>query len=175
MEHVLYAADVAAAIHDTLAGKRTKAELGKWAHLAMLANDAETTPYDLRHRREIHAAVHKLIFMGEGPEYELDDSELHTRMQALEAVRHVDIDTQLQATLRLLPSHVADAIQANADQDALKRFAVECARQVVIAVGVDEPILLRALYLARRSSVAVNLHQSHPSAPGSRGTSCAMG
>ena len=155
MEHVLHPADVAAAIRDTLAGKRTKAQLGKWAYLAMLANDEGTTPYDTRHRFAIHAAVYHLMFMEEGPEYELDDMELQAMIQALEEVRHADVDAQLQATLRLLSSRIADAIRSSVDQDALKRFAVECARQVIIAFGVDEPILLRALYLAG-TPVAVN-------------------
>ena len=112
------------------------------------ANDEGTTPYDTRHRFEIHAAVYQLMFM-EGRATNTDFMmELQAMIQMLEEVRHADVDAQLQATLRLLPSRIGDAIRANADQDALKRFAVECARQVVIASGVDEPNLLRALYLA---------------------------
>jgi len=83
-ENRLRAADVAAAIRDTLAAHRTKAALGTWAHRAMLADDAKTTPYDPRHRHEIHAAVYKLIFMAEGPEYELKDAELQALVQVLE-------------------------------------------------------------------------------------------
>lgn len=84
MERTLYVGDVAAAIRDTLAGIYTKAQLGKWAHLAMLADDAKTRLYDPRHWSDIHAAVHQLIFLAEGPDYELDDKELRAMMERLE-------------------------------------------------------------------------------------------
>lgn len=91
MERILRAIEVAAAIRDALAGTRTKAQLGKWAHLAMLADDVGTMPYDPKHRREIHAAVYRLIMMAEGPDYELDDAELYAMMERLE---HLDSGEQ---------------------------------------------------------------------------------
>ncbi len=84
MEHILCAGDVIAAIQDTLAGKRTKAQLGEWAFKAMLADDAGTTPYDSRFRAEIHGAVYHLLFLAEGPEYELEDAELRSMIEVLE-------------------------------------------------------------------------------------------
>jgi hypothetical protein len=84
MEHLLRAADVAAAIRGTLAGTRTNAQLGKWAYRAMLDHEGRTTPFDPRHRLEISAAVHQLIWMDEGPDYELLDKELQALMESLE-------------------------------------------------------------------------------------------
>jgi hypothetical protein len=86
MERVLSATDVATAIRETLGGRNTKAQLGKWAHLAMLADDAKTMPYDYRQVSEINAAVHRLIMMAEGPDYELDDTELRAMMEHLDAL-----------------------------------------------------------------------------------------
>lgn len=84
MEHILHAGDVIAAIRDTLTGKRTKAQLGEWAFKAMLADDAGTVPYDRRFLAEIHNAVYQLLFLAEGPEYELEDAELRSMLEVLE-------------------------------------------------------------------------------------------
>jgi hypothetical protein len=82
----LDAVSVAAVIRDALAGAMTKAQLGEWAHQALLADATETTPYDHRHRLEISAAIHELMHMAEGPEYELDDGELNAMIMRLERI-----------------------------------------------------------------------------------------
>ncbi len=84
MAPILHAIAVAAAIRDTLAGNSTKSHLGEWALRAMLADDAGTMPYDQRHWTEIHDAVYHLLFLAEGPEYELEDAELHGMIELLE-------------------------------------------------------------------------------------------
>lgn len=88
MEHILRASDVAAAIRDTLAGTRTKAQLAKWAHQALLNDDLGTAPYESRHKRAINAVVQRLMLMGEGPDYELENDQLQTLMEQLE---HLDM------------------------------------------------------------------------------------
>lgn len=83
MKEHLDAISVAAAIRDALAGAMTKAQLGEWAHQALLADAAEITPYGHRQRLEISAAIHQLMHMAEGPEYELEDGELHAIVERL--------------------------------------------------------------------------------------------
>lgn len=80
-------ADIIEAITDTLAGKRDKAQLGTWAHLAMLRHDTGSVLYEQRHSAEIHATLYELMFMSEGPEYYLEDDELRALAQDLRRLR----------------------------------------------------------------------------------------
>lgn len=84
MERILRTSDVITAIEETLAGRRTKKELGDWAFEAMFRNDRGIVPYDYRRRLEIHKALTDLMYMAEGAEYELDDSELRSIIVSLE-------------------------------------------------------------------------------------------
>jgi hypothetical protein len=84
MEHILQASDVVHAIQETLAGRRTKEELGRWALEMLVKHDNNWLPYDHHDLLEISDAIHRLIFLTEGPEYELEDSELQAIMEKLE-------------------------------------------------------------------------------------------
>lgn len=84
MERILGTGDLVTALEETLSGRRTKKALGDWAHEALLRADRNTVPYDYRHRREIHETLVQLLYMAEGPEYELDDDELHSLIASLE-------------------------------------------------------------------------------------------
>jgi hypothetical protein len=87
MERILKASDVVTAIQETLAGRRTKEELGNWAHKAMLRDESRVVPYDYRHCLEINAGIHKLMFLTEGPDYELEDGELQAIIDELESLK----------------------------------------------------------------------------------------
>ncbi len=86
MERILRASDVIQAIQDTLAGKRTKEELGRWALEALVKHDNGWLPYHHGDLLEISDAIHRLIFLTEGPEYELEDSELRAIRENLETL-----------------------------------------------------------------------------------------
>ncbi len=87
MEPILKASDVAAAIQETLAGRRTKEELGNWAHKAMLRDESTVVPYDHRYQLQIHEILMDLLFMSEGPDYYLEDSELQAIIDKLESLK----------------------------------------------------------------------------------------
>lgn len=84
MEHVLRAADVVASVRKMLAGRMTKAQLAHGHFAPCSLPTPKLPPYDPSHERKIHMALYQLMFMEEGPEYELDDAELHAMVKALE-------------------------------------------------------------------------------------------
>ncbi|HEY7351057.1 MAG TPA: hypothetical protein VH599_22300 [Ktedonobacterales bacterium] len=84
MERILRTSDVVRAIQETLAGKRTKEELGRWALEMNAKHDSRWVRFEHRDLPEISDAILKLIFLTEGPEWELEDSELQAMMEKLE-------------------------------------------------------------------------------------------
>lgn len=83
MPDTLRAGDVANAIRATMAGRRTKAELGQWAFQAFLDNDNDVRPFAVVRTRDIIEALRRLMMMSEGPEYELEDAELQSIAERL--------------------------------------------------------------------------------------------
>ena len=62
MEHILRASGVVHAIQETLAGKQTKEELGRWALEVLVKHDNNWLPYNHRDLLEISDAIHNVSF-----------------------------------------------------------------------------------------------------------------
>lgn len=86
----LYASDVAAAIRATLAGARTKMSLANWAFQAQHDEDTGRKSFDPLRWDEIKDAIYDLMFMEEGPEFDISDADLQTMAERLEQLGRPD-------------------------------------------------------------------------------------
>jgi hypothetical protein len=81
-------ADVAQAIRDTLGGRLTKPQLGKWADCARLNALNGAIPYEWRYRVEIGDAIMTLMALSEmvdvGVYFDLSDGDLRAMVGTLE-------------------------------------------------------------------------------------------
>jgi hypothetical protein len=86
MSRILRTGEIADQIRETLTGRRTKEELGRWASLAFLDEDQQRLEFDPVHNREIGRTIYDLMLMEEGAQYYLDDEELTAIMERLQSI-----------------------------------------------------------------------------------------
>ena len=90
MSDTLQAQDVVRAIQETLDGRWTKAQLGKWAFQAQLDDDSGNRPFEVSQWDELKDAIYRLMFMEEGQEFELEEAELRAMVKQLEDIPERD-------------------------------------------------------------------------------------